>query len=377
MNIVKEIRKEQGFTQTNLAIKTNISRKYLSNIERQIAVPSIDIAIRISNALHTPIDKLFLDLSHNTETSYPKPIKYVDLFCGIGGFRYASNYAFEQLGITGECVFSSDIDKFAQESYAANFGERPYGDITKIDAKDIPDFDLLFGGFPCQAFSICGLMKGFADNTKGTLFFDIARIIKEKQPQAFVLENVKNLASHDNGNTLHTILNVLRNELGYHVDYKLLNALDFGLPQKRERILIVGSKKPFNMDWNFNITHRKSLEDILETNVDPKHFASPEIVEKRKSMHTSSCTPSIWHENKNGNISSYPYSCALRAGASYNYLLVNGERRLTPREMLRLQGFPDDFKIVVSDCQTRKQAGNAIPIDMVAKVIERFLPLAF
>lgn len=246
-----------------------------------------------------------------------------------------------------------------------------------MEAKSIPDFDVLFGGFPCQAFSICGLMKGFEDNTRGTLFFDIARIIKEKQPQAFVLENVKNLVSHDNGKTMQTIFETLRDELGYHVDYHLLNALDFGLPQKRERILIIGSKKPFKMDWNFKIDKKKTLDDILEKNVDKKHYASPEIVAKRKSMHTATVTPSIWHENKSGNISSYPYSCALRAGASYNYLLVNGERRLTPREMLRLQGFPDDFKIVVSDCQTRKQAGNAIPVDMVAAVIERFLTMAF
>lgn len=377
MNIVCKVRKEQGISQEHLASEISISRKYLSNIERQLATPSISIAMRISNALGVAVDKLFLELSDCSDTTYPAPMRFIDLFCGIGGFRYASDYAFKHLGINGECVFSSDIDKFAQDSYAANFGERPFGDITKIEAKDIPDFDLLFGGFPCQAFSICGLQKGFADNTRGTLFFDIARIIKEKQPQAFVLENVKNLASHDNGNTLRTILNVLRSELGYHVDYKLLNALDFGLPQKRERIIIIGSKKPFNMNWHFDVKKRKNLDDILEPNADKKYYASAEIIKKRKAMHTASVIPSIWHENKSGNISSYPYSCALRAGASYNYLLVNGERRLTPREMLRLQGFPDKFKIVVSDAQTRKQAGNAIPVDMVAMVIKRFLPLAF
>ena len=236
---------------------------------------------------------------------------------------------------------------------------------------------MLFAGFPCQAFSICGLRQGFEDDTRGTLFFDIARIIKEKKPKAFVLENVKNLASHDNGKTLATILTVLRDELGYYVDYKLLNALDFGLPQKRERIVIVGALKPFIMNWNFDEYTMKPLSEILEENVDPKHYASPEIVEKRKSMHTAKVKPAIWHENKSGNISSYPYSCALRAGASYNYLLVDGERRLTPREMLRLQGFPDEFKIVVSDTQTRKQAGNAIPVDMLAAVIERFVQIAF
>ena len=377
MNRVKEIRKERGMSQETLARYIAISRKYLSMIERQHATPSISIAMRIGGALGVSVDKIFLDLPSTEMPIYPKPIRFIDLFCGIGGFRYASRYAFDKLGLEGKCVFSSDIDKYAQESYEANFGEKPAGDITKIEASEIPDFDILFGGFPCQAFSICVLQKGFADNTRGTLFFDIARIIKEKQPQAFVLENVKNLASHDNGRTLKTILEVLRDELGYHVDYKLLNALDFGLPQKRERIIIIGAKKPFLMDWKFDIKEKKTLNDILEKNVDKKHYASPEIVTKRKAKHTASIYPSIWHENKSGNISSYPYSCALRAGASYNYLLVNGERRLTPREMLRLQGFPDSFKIVVSDTQTRKQAGNAIPVDMVAKVIEKFLPLAF
>lgn len=307
----------------------------------------------------------------------PSTIKFIDLFCGIGGFRYASQQAFQQLGIKGRCLFSCDIDKFAAKSYRANFGEEPAGDITKVDEKDIPDFDLLFAGFPCQAFSICGLQKGFADSTKGTLFFDIARILKAKQPNAFVLENVKNLVSHDGGRTFQTIIHVLREELGYFVDYKVLNALDFGLPQKRERIVIVGAKKPFDMDWRFDIEQVKTLKDILEDEVDKKHYASEEIVKKRKGMHRAKTTPAIWHENKSGKISSYPYSCALRAGASYNYLLVDGERRLTPREMLRLQGFPDEFKIVVSDAQARKQAGNAIPVNMVAKVMETFLPLVF
>lgn len=377
MNRVKELRKEKNLSQEQLAQQISISRKYLSKIEQQKANPSVSVAMKISSALNTSVDKIFLDLTNENEERYPNPMKFIDLFCGIGGFRYASRYAFEKLNIKGECVFSSDIDKYAQESYAANFGEKPAGDITKISASFIPDFDLLFAGFPCQSFSICGLQKGFADQTRGTLFFDIARILQEKQPQAFVLENVKNLASHDKGETLRTILGILRNELNYHVDYKLLNALDFGLPQKRERILIIGSKKPFIMDWHFDIKNKKTLSDILEDNPDAKHNASPDIIAKRKAMHTSNCYPSIWHENKSGNISSYPYSCALRAGASYNYLLVNGERRLTPREMLRLQGFPDEFKIVVSDAQTRKQAGNSIPIDMVAAVIEKFLPLAF
>lgn len=246
MNIVREIRKEKCMTQNNLASLVGITREYLCSVETGKAVPSVSVAMKISSALDTNLDKLFFDVSEQENTSFPNPIRYVDLFCGIGGFRYASKKAFDLLDLNGECVFSSDIDKFACESYKANFNEEPTGDITKVNANDIPDFDLLFGGFPCQAFSICGLQKGFSDNTKGTLFFDIARILKEKKPQAFVLENVKNLASHDNGNTLRTILSVLRDELGYYVDYRVLNALDFGLPQKRERCLIVGSKTFFD-----------------------------------------------------------------------------------------------------------------------------------
>ncbi len=376
-NMVREYRKERKITQEQLASFAGISRKYLSMIEQNKTTPSTKVAARLAEGLSVNVERLFFKEPSVERQALPSSIKFIDLFCGIGGFRYASKQAFERLGIKGQCLFSSDIDKFAAESYGANFGEKPVGDITKVDEKDIPDFDLLFAGFPCQAFSICGLQRGFADNTKGTLFFDIARIIKAKQPNAFVLENVKNLVSHDGGKTFKTIIHVLKEELGYCVDYKILNAFDFGLPQKRERIMIVGAKRPFVMDWKFEIEKVKTLKDILEVNADKKHYASQEIVKKRKKMHTAQTTPAIWHENKSGNISSYPYSCALRAGASYNYLLVDGERRLTPREMLRLQGFPDEFKIVVSDAQTRKQAGNAIPVSMVAKVIEKFIPLAF
>lgn len=377
INKVKEIRKEKHFTQQCLAEQVGISRKYLSLIESNKAIPAVDIALKISHSLSVNIEKIFLEVDTTLFKKYPEKLNFIDLFCGIGGFRYASEEAFSKLGIVGNCVFSSDIDKYAQISYEANFGEKPAGDITKINEKDIPDFDILFAGFPCQAFSICGLRQGFKDSTKGTLFFDIARIIKEKKPKAFVLENVKNLINHDNGKTLATILSVLRDELGYYVEYHLLNALDFGLPQKRERVIIVGALRPFSMDWKFNIKDKKTLEDILEKNVDKKYFASAEIIKKRKEKHLSKYATSIWHENKSGNISSYPYSCALRAGASYNYLLVNGERRLTPREMLRLQGFPDEFNVVVSDAQARKQAGNAIPVDMVAMVIERFIESIF
>ncbi len=299
-------------------------------------------------------------------------LKFIDLFCGIGGFRVAFEEACEENNIQSECVFSSDIDIYAQDSYETNFGERPFGDITKIDEKDIPDHDILFGGFPCQPFSIIGQMKGLND-TRGTLFFDIARILKEKQPKAFILENVKQLVGHDGGKTLKVIVQSLK-DLGYYVQYSVLNALDFGLPQKRERVVIIGHREPIMFTFPNPEKPYKALTDILEKEVDKKFFASENIRNKRIEKHKSSYYPSIWHENKSGNICSYPYSCALRAGASHNYLLVNGERRLTPREMFRLQGFPDWYKIIVSDAQAKKQAGNAVPVNMIKAVALKLLP---
>ena len=299
-------------------------------------------------------------------------IKFIDLFCGIGGFRIAMEEACRENDLIPECVFSSDIVTFCQDSYEANFGHRPTGDITKVDEKDIPDHDILFAGFPCQPFSIIGQMQGFND-IRGTLFFDIARILKHKRPKAFVLENVKQLVGHDKGRTLKIIIKTLQ-ELGYHVQYAVLNALDYGLPQKRERVIIVGHREPIMFSFPSPVRPFKPLSEILEKKVDKKYYASEYIVNKRKAKHKSAYKLSIWHENKAGNICSYPYSCALRAGASYNYLLVNGERRLTPREMFRLQGFPDTYKIVVNDSQARKQAGNAVPVNLVKAVILKLLP---
>ncbi|MDR0706793.1 MAG: DNA (cytosine-5-)-methyltransferase, partial [Treponema sp.] len=254
---------------------------------------------------------------------------YIDLFAGIGGFHIAA----DELG--GQCVFASEIDAEAKRAYKENYKTEPQGDITQIVASEIPDHDVLLAGFPCQPFSIIGKKRGF-DDMRGTLFFEIARILEEKRPKMFVLENVKQLKTHNNGETLKTILKTLE-DLDYKVYNEVLNALDFGLPQKRERIIIAGF---LNKSVNFSFPHPKlpgKLEDILEADdaIDAKHFASKTIVKKRKAKHKSEYYPGIWHENKGSAISSYPYSCALRAGASYNYLLVNGIRRLTPREMLR------------------------------------------
>lgn len=299
-------------------------------------------------------------------------IKFIDLFCGIGGFRFAAEEVFPKYGAEAKCVFSSDIDHYARKAYHANFGEYPSGDITNIDAQDIPDHDLLFAGFPCQPFSIIGNGKGFND-TRGTLFFDIVRIIDAKRPKAFVLENVKRLVSHKGGHTFKRIIQALR-QIGYTVDFRVLNALDYGLPQKRERVIIVGFHQPFVFAWPPKQAYRKPLSEILESKVHKKYSASDYIINKRKAAHKAKAHPSIWHENKAGNICSYPFSCALRAGASHNYLLVNGERRLTPREMLRLQGFPENYKIIVPETQTRKQAGNAVPVNLIRSVLDSLAP---
>ncbi|MBI5886181.1 MAG: DNA (cytosine-5-)-methyltransferase [Deltaproteobacteria bacterium] len=297
-----------------------------------------------------------------------KKIKFIDLFCGIGGFRSAIETIGMVRKIPLECVFSSDIDKECQKAYKANFGELPDGDITKVNADDIPDYDILLAGFPCQPFSIIGQMKGFED-IRGTLFFDIARILEAKKPTAFVLENVKLLEGHNEGRTLKRILQKL-SDLGYYTEYRILNALNFGLPQKRERIWIVGFKEMKYIQWPTGGKAMRPLSDVLEKVVPEKFYVSERIKNKRWSVLKPTKEHTIWHENKAGHISAYPFSCALRAGASYNYLLVNGERRLTPREMLRLQGFPESFKIVCNDSQTRKQAGNSLPVNVAEAVID-------
>ena len=300
-------------------------------------------------------------------------LKFIDLFCGIGGFRIAAEDVCRSNNLIAKCVFSCDIDPQAQDTYEQNFGERPLGDITEIHESEIPDHDVLFAGFPCQAFSICGNMRGFED-TRGTLFFHIARILKKKKPKAFVLENVKMLKGHDSGKTLKHMIKILES-IGYNVCFQILNALEFGLPQKRERIFIVGSLNNLHYKFPEGNIKMRSLSEILEKDVAGSYYASASIREKRKKdfKGNKSDAPTIWHENKSGNISSYPYSCAMRSGASYNYLLVNGERRLTEREMLRLQGFPDSYKIVGTYTTLRRQTGNSLPIPCARAVFENLI----
>ena len=296
--------------------------------------------------------------------------KFIDLFAGIGGIRLG----FESVG--GECVFSSEWDKAACQTYSANFGEQPAGDITKIEAKDIPDFDILLGGFPCQPFSILGDKEGFNHETQGTLFFEIERILKEKRPPAFMLENVRNFVAHDKGRTLKVVVEHLE-ALGYKVHWKVLNALDFGVPQKRERIIIVGflGDVEFEFPEPIPVEDRLTLEDILETKVDEKYYVRKEIRDSRleRLKDKNYPKPYISHENIAGSITPHPYSSALRAGASANYILINDERRPTERELLRIQGFPDSFKVVVSYSQLRHQTGNSVAVPVIKAVAKQMV----
>lgn len=294
---------------------------------------------------------------------------FIDLFCGIGGFHCAAQESAARTGVSLECVFASDIDLACQKAYEANFGLKPVGDITKVAAEDVPDHDLLFAGFPCQPFSIIGGMKGFED-TRGTLFFDIARILAAKKPRAFILENVKMLVGHNKGETLARIMETLAS-FGYRAEFRVLNALDYGVPQKRERVLIVGFLEETSFTWPEGGVPMKPLQSLLESDPHPRYLASSHIKAKRAVHQAKGSEPTIWHENKSGHISAYPFSCALRAGASHNYLLVDGERRLTEREMLRLQGFPDSYKVVCSPAQVRRQAGNSVAVPVIAAVMER------
>lgn len=298
--------------------------------------------------------------------------KFIDLFAGIGGIRRP----YQNLG--GECVFSSEIDKFAVKTYEANWNETPSGDITKIDAKDIPQFDVLLAGFPCQAFSIAGKRQGFND-TRGTMFFEVERILEYHNPKCFMLENVKGLLSHDKGNTFKVMRDILENKLGYKIFYKVLNAKDFGVPQNRERIIIVGFKN-HNVKFEFPEPTGKEtrLGDILEPNVDPKYTISDKIWashQRRKEEHRAKGNGfgySLFNED-----SPYTSTISARYYKDGSEILIAQEgknpRKLTPREAARLQGFPEDFKLVVSDVQCYKQFGNSVPTKMIEAVAKNVI----
>ena len=331
--------------------------------------------------------------------------KFIDLFAGIGGIRLP----FQEMG--GECVFSSEWDKFSKKTYAMNFGELPLGDITKIKSDEIPDHDLLLAGFPCQAFSQAGLRKGFMD-TRGTLFFEIHRILSHKRPKMFLLENVKQLRGHDKGKTLSTILSILKgesaidipfdapisgearqslsNKLNYCVDYRVLRANHFGVPQNRERIYLLGFDRDqftqIDIDSALaeifskleSVKLESRLGDVLEDNasVNPKYTISDRLLaghERRRKEH-----------KKKGNgfgysvfdrESSYCNTISARYYKDGSEILINQDdvgknpRKLTPRECARIQGFPENFRVnAVSDNQIYKQFGNSVSVPVIREI---------
>lgn len=303
---------------------------------------------------------------------------FIDLFAGIGGMRIA----FEQNG--GECVYSNEWNKYCQKTYFANFGELPDGDITKVDARTIPDHDILVAGFPCQPFSIAGVSKkqslgratGFEDKTQGTLFFDVCRILKTKRPKAFMLENVKNLKSHDKGNTFRVIMESLE-ELNYEVFFAILDGQNF-VPQHRERILIVGFDRERygnDVEFTFDITPvdpKPVMKDILEAEPDDKYTLSDKLwiyLQNYAAKHKAA-------GNGFGYGIAEPDGISRTLSARYykdgSEILIaqpgKNPRRLTPRECARLQGFPDSFKIVVSDTQAYRQFGNSVVVPLMKDV---------
>jgi DNA (cytosine-5)-methyltransferase 1 len=300
---------------------------------------------------------------------------FIDLFAGIGGMRQA----FEQHG--GKCVFSSEWDKFAQQTYEANFGEKPHGDITAISSSEIPRHDVLIAGFPCQPFSHAGLKKGFLD-TRGTLFFDVARIINDKKPSLVLLENVKGFTSHDKGRTFATVMATL-DELGYETYSQVLNASDFGLPQNRERIFIVGinRRKIRGAHFDFPEPPRTAVKvgDILERKVDAKYVLSNKLWAGHKRR--------LREHRKRGNGFGYslftrdsPRTSTISAryykdGSEILIATTGNPRKITPREAARLQGFPESFVIPVSDTQAYKQFGNSVAVNVISAIAKEMVKL--
>ncbi|MEP1070610.1 MAG: DNA cytosine methyltransferase [Crocinitomicaceae bacterium] len=330
------------------------------------------------------------------EIPFPAPtnpkFKFIDLFAGIGGFRLAM----QNLG--GKCVYTSEWDEQAKKTYQANFGEVPFGDITKEETKRfVPDnFDILCAGFPCQAFSIAGRRGGFED-TRGTLFFDVAEIIKRKRPKAIFLENVKGLRNHDKGKTLKTILNVLREDLGYYVpEPQILNAKDFGVPQNRERIFIVGFRNDLGIEeFEYPEPPKQTVafEDVKEENtVSVKYYLSDTYLNtlvKHKERHASKgngfgyeIIPDDGTANAvvcggMGRERNLVYDDRLEDFTPVTHIKgeVNrqGIRKMTPREWARLQGFPDNYLIPVADASAYKQFGNSVAVPAIQATAEKIV----
>lgn len=329
--------------------------------------------------------------------------KGIDLFCGIGGFRLAM----EDNNV--QCVFSSDIDKFAQETYYSNFKEKPVGDITQVDVNEIPAFDILTAGFPCQPFSYAGLGQGFEDQTRGTLFFDVCRIVKHHHPKMIFLENVKGIVSHNQGNTLKIILQNLK-ELGYDTHWKVLSSLDFGLPQKRERWYCVAFDKKTEFVFPKPIGGNPTLRDIVDIHNNSAELKLTKFERDRIQYHFSHCHEQerVQHDNskyapntKKGKYGIYSYqkpdgSLRFHVGDraktqiqeafyatldTYAPTIIAGRtpklwdigRKLSVLEAKRLQGFPDDFRMPVSNNQAYKQLGNSVSVPVIKSIMKSMI----
>lgn len=316
-------------------------------------------------------------------------LKFIDLFCGLGGFRIA----FEKLGC--QCVFSSDIDKYVRETYFKNFGEYPAGDITKIDEKDIPDHDILCAGFPCQPFSIGGKRLGF-DDTRGTLFFDVLRILREKRPMVFFLENVSGICSQDNGNTLKTILGCLE-DIGYIPIFKTINAKDVGYPQNRNRWYCVGFNKDYfpqiTKDYKFSFPTKKELKYTIDSLIDNEvenTYLITETANKNIEAHIKAFKESDRYNDNHILIaneirrSRCNFRCdgvspcltaKMGTGGNNIPVIVSDKRVLTERECLRIMGFPDTYEIRKSFHQSYKQIGNSVVVPIITDIAKELIKI--
>lgn len=337
--------------------------------------PSVEITSEVAE------EALQYTLFKMSDVPFPEPINhsftFIDLFAGIGGFRIG----LQNQG--GKCVFSSEWNTFSKRTYDANFGDVPFGDITKINEKDIPNHDILVGGFPCQPFSIAGVSKknalgrahGFKDETQGTLFFDIVRILDSKRPKAFLLENVKNLVSHDKGKTFKIIQGALI-EIGYSLHFKVLDGKHY-VPQHRERIVIIGfDKNVFHGKENFSFPQmpeaNKQIKNILEKNVDPKYTLSDKLwnyLQQYAAKHKAKGNGFGFGLTDLNGIARTISARYYKDGAE---ILIpqrgKNPRRLTPRECARLQGYPDSFIIPVSDNQAYRQFGNSVVVPLMEAI---------
>jgi DNA (cytosine-5)-methyltransferase 1 len=395
--------------QNQLDLEKAIVTHYLHNVDNGVAKhfkKEAESAIKefLGYALTECADRIASDtaiqqlLFEVKNVPFPTPedytFKFIDLFAGIGGFRLAM----QNLG--GKCVFTSEWDKEAQKTYLANFGEVPFGDITKEETKKfIPDgFEVLCAGFPCQAFSIAGKRGGFED-TRGTLFFDVAEIIKRKKPKAIFLENVKGLRNHDKGKTLATILNVLRNDLGYFVpEPQVINAKDFGVPQNRERIFIVGFRKDQGVnEFHYPQPLKKKVKfaDVKEKKVPAtKFFLSTQYLstlENHKARHASKGNGFGFEIIEDTGIANAVVCGGMgrERNLVYDHRITDftpttkikgevnrlGIRKMTPREWARLQGFPDKFVIPVADASAYKQFGNSVAVPAIQATARKILEL--